>query len=1707
MKSASLLLRFILPLMAILIFTVNGKTQPHCKVAIQALPDFCDPNSDMITLTVIPTTDPDPPYTYIWSTGATTQTITVPNVIGLITVTVINASGCPASAFYFIPGPLEPFAYFGHCFICCPGEIQVLEAWWTNYTPPPNISYLWSTGETTSSIQTTIPGYYTVTITDPANGCTIVVGGDTEYLEASDVEIDGPLSICTGQSVTLTAVGGPFTSYGWLPNGETTQSIEVSEPGTYIVFVTEDGVDCPGSDTLVIEPVSGNIPPPQFSGPVELCAGANETITITNEDDYIGFMWNIGETTSAIDITGPGTYTVTVTDAGGCTSSGIFTVDLGEANLNLTSSIMPETSCTNPNGMIDLTVSPLGIYSYSWSNGAITEDLNNLPADTYVVTVTDDAGCTSSASFIVTSNQLVPGTNTNITASTCDLSNGAIDLSVTPSGSYTFNWSNGNTTEDLSNILAGTYSVTVTSSTNGCIVIATVPVPNINQTFTITGNITPLTSCSSPNGAIDISLSPTGTYTYAWSNGETTEDIANLTAGNYTVIVSAGGSCTANETFSIANNTNPPVPTASSTAATCGQSNGAIDLNVTPTGTYTYLWSNGSSTEDLSVIPGGSYTVTVTSTDGCSNTTNVIVEDNIIPLVISGTTIPNTSCASSNGAIDISVNPPASYSFLWSNGATTEDLINIPSGTYAISATLGLTCTSSESFIVSDNPTVILLSGNTTPNTSCSLPNGTIDLIINTPGVFIYVWSNGQTTEDLQQLTGGSYTVTVTGEDGCTNTATFDIINTSANFSFIGDIAPNTSCTIANGAIDLTVFPTGTYSFLWSNGASSEDLQNLSQGTYGVTVTDINSCSSVATFSVGDTLALPETSAMLTPATCNGNNGAIDLSVIPVIGNSLLWSNGSTSEDLSNLSPGNYSVTVTNANGCISSDTFMIINQNSNFTLSAIPNANNSCLNPNGSIDLSVTPSATYSFFWSNGAVTEDLQNLADGNYAVTVTDILNCSSSDTFTILNNTTAPTLSATITPAVCGEPIGAIDLVVIPGVNNSFVWSNGAVSEDLANVSPSTYSVIVTDPNGCQALDTFDVLNINNNFTFSALPVPNTSCLNPNGSIDLSVTPLGTYTFLWSNGIVAEDLTSLSAGSYTVTVTDASNCSSTGTFVVADNSPVITIESIVNPSICGAGNGSIDLTITPSAGNIFIWSSGAITEDVQNLNAGNISVTVTDPGGCTAADTFTVPEIGISFSLSGIPTANTDCISPNGSIDLTTFPNGTYSYIWSNAITSEDQASLAPGIYTVTVSDVNGCSSTESFMVADQTIQPVIAETIVPSTCGNANGQIDISISPAGSYLFVWSNGNTTEDLSDVPSGMYAVTATDMNGCSASASLVVTNTNTNFMLTAIPSANTSCTQSNGAINLTVVPSGTYSFLWSNGSTSEDLVNIPAGVYTVTVSDATNCSSSAMYTVEDQAVNLDVGETITPALCGEANGSIDLAVMPTSGNRFNWSDGSTTEDLNDILPGQYNVTVTSQTGCLWTSGFTVPGSEKLEIELEIDVIQSGDAFVTLRVQVNVPLTAIDTILWLPEALFDCIEDFCIEQTITRPSAQTEISVIAIDTNGCVALATLQLEEESNPIVTIPNVFSPNADGINDMFTVYGNKDVELIEELQIFDRWGNQVFVNTTFPPNEENYGWDGSFKNAAMNPAVFAYVARVRFKDGRERAFKGDVTVVR
>ncbi|HJW30702.1 MAG TPA: hypothetical protein VJ508_15820, partial [Saprospiraceae bacterium] len=507
--------------------------------------------------------------------------------------------------------------------------------------------------------------------------------------------------------------------------------------------------------------------------------------------------------------------------------------------------------------------------------------------------------------------------------------------------------------------------------------------------------------------------------------------------------------------------------------------------------------------------------------------------------------------------------------------------------------------------------------------------------------------------------------------------------------------------------------------------------------------------------------------------------------------------------------------------------------------------------------------------------------------------------------------------------------------------------------------------------------------------------NTSCILANGNIDLNVFPAGNYTFAWSTGATSEDIGQLAAGQYQVTITDSSQCASIGSFIIGSNTPDPVITEVITPSTCNASNGTIDLTITPSLNNSFLWSNGAVSEDLANLSSGIYSITVTGSNGCTATADYMVPNQNVAITINAITLPVTSCVSANGAIDVTILPAGTYTYLWSNGAGTEDIGTLNTGIYSVTVTDQLGCSSSASFTIDDQTAAPSIANVVTPSTCSQSNGQIDITITPVGVYSFSWSNAATSEDVTNLLSGTYQVTVTGLNGCSASASFTVPDQNSNFVINASVTDNQSCVLSTGAIDLTITPAGSYTFLWSNGLTTEDLIQLSSGIYTVTVTDPFHCSTSDLFTIEDISSAPVMTGIVTPTKCGTPNGAIDITVTPPGGNQFRWSNGASTEDLDNLSSGSYSLTITDLNGCTSSDNFQIAGSSPVVIDIHVDLTQQAQGQFTCNLEINQPLSGIESITWTPQEMMSCQEVLCMEQTfsITQP---TQIDVMVTDTNG---------------------------------------------------------------------------------------------------------------
>lgn len=428
-----------------------------------------------------------------------------------------------------------------------------------------------------------------------------------------------------------------------------------------------------------------------------------------------------------------------------------------------------------------------------------------------------------------------------------------------------------------------------------------------------------------------------------------------------------------------------------------------------------------------------------------------------------------------------------------------------------------------------------------------------------------------------------------------------------------------------NGLIDVSVVGgTAPYNYLWNTGSISQDLSALTAGTYVLEIYDDNGCYLQQTYQVTQSASPLVLSSAMTPVGCyGGSNGALNLTVVGGTGPySYLWSNTSLSQDLSNITAGIYSVSVTDANGCVATlqDT---VTQPGVYALTAQITPVACFASSTGAIDITVIGgTGPYTYGWNNNQFTQDLTNLLAGSYSVVVTDAQGCQASGSYVVSQPSAVLTLNAAITNASCtGTTTATIDLTVTGGAAPyTYAWSNQAVTQDLVSIGVGTYTVVVTDAGGCQATTS---ITVTQPAPLSLLVTPvNPLCPNTStGSVDLTVSG-GTspYTYQWSgpNGYTAitQDIGFIPIGLYYVIVTDAYGCSGTQTTSLS-NPTAISATYTSTPVQCyGGSNGTVDVTVSGgTAPYTYAWSNGAITQDIQNRPAGNDTLIITDFVGCT------------------------------------------------------------------------------------------------------------------------------------------------------------------------------------------------------------------------------------------------------------------------------------------------------------------------------------------------------------------------------------------------------------------------------------------------------------------------------------------------------------
>ena len=545
------------------------------------------------------------------------------------------------------------------------------------------------------------------------------------------------------------------------------------------------------------------------------------------------------------------------------------------------------------------------------------------------------------------------------------------------------------------------------------------------------------------------------------------------------------------------------------------------------------------------------------------------------------------------------------------------------------------------------------------------------------------------------------------------------------------------------------------------------------------------------------------------------------------------------------------------------------------------------------------------------------------------------------------------------------------------------------------------------------------------------------------------------------------------------------------------------------------GAIDLTASSGFAPItYAWNTNSTDEDLNGLGLGTYTVTITDEATCQTQQTFNVTgPPAFSFDTSIVmPTCD-------GGIDgALTFgvDGGTPGYEWSfnNApfSTNNTIGNLPIGEVNVRIRDANGCTVEQDIFVNELvlTLDPALVSVIEPICMGDTNGQITLGVNNGlGPYSYDFGAGFQPNPIfPNIPAGTYQVEVRDANNCRGQFEFEVPDPP--LLEASLMVDDVSCFGAGDGMVTSMINGGrpSYSLQWSNNTNGAGIDQLGPGIYTLTVIDDNGCELEvSAEVIEPGEIFGSILEVIDNLCFGEAGGSALMDVMGgTSPFTFS-SDGTNFQSdplLANLAAGDYQLIVQDAEGCTDTVSATISQPEEFLLNV-VDLVAINLGFdTTITVQSNYnPVTY----NWSPDIDLECLTANCNRVLVSPPNGTTYI-VEGTNEAGCLATASVRVVVVKDRPVYIPNVFSPDGNGLNDGFTLFAGPAVAQIERLQIFDRWGGMVYNGEgPFMPNEPSLGWDGRFNGSPVNSGVFVYKIDVRFLDGEVITYAGDVTVVR
>lgn len=1470
-----------------------------------------------------------------------------------------NVITCPQTLATTI-GPQNPTICFGT-------SNTTITAQPSGGTPP--YIYMWNNNPAinTQSIQVGV-GTFTVTVTD-ASGCQVFYFVTvTSFASTISANIGADINRCNQTPIaTLTgtvtaATGGVWSGGGgtYSPNTTTLANMqytpsaaELSAGFANLILTTTGNGTCPAdADTVRINyaPFQGTVAP--TTTPISCFGGTNGSVTatVTGGNAPFTYVWNTvpGQTTQTISNLGIGTYSVTITDATGCSLSTSTTITQ-PAQLAVSTSV---TTGGCAAGNITTTVSGgTAPYTYLWApGGATTSSLTAVPAGVYTVTVTDARGCQITTTVNNTQPLPLAASAVGVNVSCFGGANGSATSTVSGGTSpYSYSWSgSGATSANVTGLSAGTFTLTVTD-TRSCSTTATVTITQPTD-LTATTSVTNETCSYLNNGsATTVPAGGTAPYTYLWQpGGQTTITISNQASGTYSVTVTDSRGCTEAVFATI---TEPAVLSSTFGSQSNVSCFGGANGSVTATGTggtpnYTYNWMPGNvSGATVNGLASGTYTVTVTDNNTCTAQNTVTITQPAAVLSV-GSTITNVSCfGGGNGSITaIPAGGTSPYSYLWApGGQTAATATGLSIGVYTVTVTDNNGCVTNGSYTVTQpNALNINLIGNN-PLCSSSIDGSITSNVSGGTPAYTYTWTPGNmSTANVSGLGAGTYTLMVRDNLNCTSTSTITLVKPAA-VSLVFTKTNEICQYLDDGTATVTPSGgTGAYTYLWSpGGQTTSTITNLSAAVYSVTVTDANGCFRTGTVTVLQPPAVTVNFTNQVNVSCFGGNNA-SVSGIPGGGSpnyTYLWMpGGNITSNISGLSAGTYTLTVTDTKGCFAQNTITITQPSAPLSVTATSTPALCFGAANGTV--SATPSggtSPYSSFtWMPGNVVgQNITNLVAGTYTVTVRDNLNCTATNTVTV-NQPTQIVPSLSSSPSTCTLANGEASTTVAGGTGPyTYQWFPvGGTGSTTVPISSGSYTVLVTDANSCTASGSINV-NDNSGPVATIFGVVNVTCYGGNdGSASVGVVGgTGTLVYQWlptgGNGPVA---TGLTAGIYTVSVIDDNGCQSLATTSPPiSEPPEISINITTTSVACFGGNtGTANASASGGTGTLdYLWLPSNIPgTTISGLTSGTYTLQITDDNSCVQTQTFSItqPSAALSVSVSATPVS---CFGGADGTASSIVTGGTspYTYTWqAGNISGQNIAGLIAATYTVDITDFNSCTTSNSISVTQPT-QIVLTPSSNNSTCGNSNGTASVTaVGGTGSYTYFWTPGDqTTNIITGTSSGPHSVLVTDANNCTATVNITVNNT-PGPVVSITSTTNVSCNGGSDATSTTNVVggTGTINYLWlPSGGTGLTGVGLGTGTYTVTATDGNGCQSSAITSqiTEPTALSVNVSTVGVSCFAG-ANGSASAAASGgTPGYSYLWlpsnTPGSTISGLN---ANTYTLQVTDTKSCVLTQTLAI-------------------------------------------------------------------------------------------------------------------------------------------------------------------------------------------